>query len=303
MKQRPLDIAHGTIAEVLARARKALAGHGDGHNDEAIGDAEVLLRDTLGCTRAWLIAHSDESLPQHMLAPYLKRLRRRAAGQPIAYITGRREFWSLPLNITADVLIPRPDTELLVECALDLLPAHSTGTVCDLGTGSGAVALAIASERPLVHLIATDSSRPALRLARLNARQLAAAGRDHAPQFAAAHWLSAFADDSLDLVVSNPPYVRSNDPHLALGDLRFEPAGALVAGDDGLDDLRAIIEQAPRCLRQGGWIALEHGHDQGCAVRALLGANGFGQLRTHTDLAGHERVCHGQLPAVTQSGT
>jgi release factor glutamine methyltransferase len=303
----PLDIAHATVAAVLVAARNALietlVEHGHSDHDEARHDAEVLLRDTLGCSRAWLIAHSDELLPQASLAAFTARLRQRAAGHPIAYITGQREFWSLPLVINDDVLIPRADTELLVECALELLAEQSSQTVCDLGTGSGAVALAIASERPRATIIATDSSWPALRLAQHNAYQLRIALGEQQPQFIAARWLAAFADDSLHLVLGNPPYIRSDDPHLACGDLRFEPPQALAAGSDGLDDLRAIIAQAPRCLRASGAIALEHGHDQAHAVRALLAASGFTQIRTRSDLAGHQRVSLARHHLATQGST
>ena len=300
----PIAITHGTLADVLAAARSVLvqALVEPGHSDRAQAwhDAEVLLRGTLGCSRAWLISHSDDLLPMTALTPFIEQVRQRAAGQPIAYITGQREFWSLPLVITNDVLIPRADTELLVECALHLLPRQARRTVCDLGTGSGAVALAIASERPQATIIASDASLPALRLAQHNARQLVATLNGQQAHFIGARWLTAFANNSLHLIVGNPPYIRSDDPHLARGDLRFEPTRALASGIDGLDDLRAIIAQAPRCLRTDGWIALEHGHDQAHAVRALLSANAFTQIRTCTDLAGHERVslaCKSHRPA------
>ncbi|MFT5173958.1 MAG: release factor glutamine methyltransferase [Gammaproteobacteria bacterium] len=300
LKQPLIDIRHGTIAQVLDAARgglvRALVVHGDSERDEARHDAEVLLRETLGCSRSWLIAHGNDLLPKNALAPLIERLRRRAEGQPIAYITGQREFWSLPLAITNDVLIPRADTELLVECALALLPQQSKRTVCDLGTGSGAVALAIASERPQATIIASDASLPALKLAQHNARQLSATLSERQPHFIGTRWLAAFANDSLHLIVGNPPYIRSDDPHLARGDLRFEPLQALAAGLDGLDDLRAIIAEAPRCLRVDGWLALEHGYDQAHAVRALLAAQNFEQIRTCTDLAGHERVSLAHRP-------
>ena len=300
LNQPPINISHGTIAQVLNAARavleRALVEHGAGEREEARHDAEVLLRETLACSRSWLIAHSNEPLPKNTLTPLIERLRQRAEGQPIAYITGQREFWSLPLTITNDVLIPRADTELLVECALALLPKQSKRTVCDLGTGSGAVALAIASERPHATVIASDASLPALKIAQHNARQLSTTLGERRPHLIGARWLAAFANDSLHLIVANPPYIRSDDPHLARGDLRFEPLAALAAGLDGLDDLRAIIAEAPRCLRAGGWLALEHGYDQAHAVRALFAAQNFEQIRTCTDLAGHERVSLARTP-------
>ena len=291
-----IDIANGTIASVLAAARHALTQHAqhlDGQHSESHLEAEILLRDTLGCSRAWLFAHSTDPMPRHALAPFIERLHARAEGSPIAYITGEREFWSLPLSITADVLIPRADTELLVECALALLPVDAPRTIFEPGTGSGAVALAIASERPLARVIASDFSRAAVHLAQRNARQLAKEMANNAPVFITAHWLAAIGNKALDLLVSNPPYIRNDDPHLEQGDLRFEPRHALASGNDGLSDLRVLIEQAPRCLRSGGWIALEHGHDLGAAVRELLLANRFASISTRTDLAGHERVSLG----------
>lgn len=291
-----VDIANGTIASVLACARQALAQraqHDARQQSESHLEAEVLLRHTLGCSRAWLVAHSTDPMPRHALAPFIERLHARAEGRPIAYITGEREFWSLPLSITADVLIPRADTELLVECALELLPIDAPSTVFEPGTGSGAVALAMASERPLARIIASDFSPAAVHVAQRNARQLAKEMANNAPVFITAHWLAPIGRAALDLLVSNPPYIRNDDPHLERGDLRFEPRQALAGGNDGLSDLRIIIEQAPRCLRAGGWIALEHGHDQGAAVRELLLANGFATISTRTDLAGHERVSLG----------
>lgn len=287
----PIDIAHGTIASVLLAAREVLAQRAD--NQESHLEAEVLLRDTLDCSRAWLVANSTDPMPQQAMAPYIRRLNARLEGNPIAYITGEREFWSLPLSVCSDVLIPRADTELLVECALDLLPIDAPQCVFEPGTGSGAVALAIASERPLARIIASDISAAAVHLAQRNARRLASEIANDIPLFINASWLAPIADRSLDLLVSNPPYIRNDDPHLEQGDLRFEPRHALAGGDDGLSDLRAIIEQATRCLRTGGWIALEHGHDQGAAVCELLHSNGFTTISTRPDLAGHERVSLG----------
>jgi release factor glutamine methyltransferase len=270
------------ISSLLSEARTILSAT----SDEPAVDAQVLLCDTLDCTHAWLIAHGNEMIPDAALEVFSERIARRAGGEPIAYITGKREFWSIPLRITHDVLIPRADTELLVECALRLIPAIDACSICDLGTGSGAIALAIACERPHAQITATDISDTALRLARDNACQTTTTK----PTFIHSHWLDALDDHSFDVLLSNPPYIRCDDPHLSRGDLRFEPRTALAAGIDGLDDLRTIIEQAPRCMKTGAWLLLEHGYDQGSAVRKLLHENGFEQIETHRDLAGHERV-------------
>lgn len=290
----PIDIAHGTIASVLLAARKALAQCAD--NQEGHLEAEILLCDTLHCSRAWLVAHSTDAMPRQAMTPYISRLNARLDGEPIAYIVGEREFWSLPLSVSKDVLIPRADTELLVECALELLPVDAPQTVFEPGTGSGAVALAIASERPMARIIASDISPTVARLAQHNARRLDTEIANNQPLFVVASWLAPIADSCLDLLISNPPYIRNGDPHLGQGDLRFEPRQALASGDDGLHDLRALIEQAPRCLRSGGWIALEHGHDQGAAVRELLHTHGFTTISTRADLAGHDRVSLGTHP-------
>lgn len=254
-------------------------------------DAEVLVMHVTGLTRAQLITRAAEPLtpdPQSRLEALLAR---RARGEPIAYLTGAREFWSMELRVTPAVLIPRPETELLVEQALALIPKEAAWTLADLGTGSGAVALALARERPRCRVIATDASEAALAVARANAQRLGLRNIE----FRHGEWLAPLAGLTLDLVVSNPPYVADGDPHLDQGDLRFEPRAALVAGRDGLDALRTIAADARERLKPGGWLLLEHGQEQRLAVRGILQANHYCDLRCHTDLAGLDRVSVGRV--------
>ena len=253
-------------------------------------DAEVLLMHVTGLARTALITRAQEPLlPEHDERLHML-LTRRARGEPIAYLTGRREFWSLDLCVTPDVLIPRPETELLVEQALAHIPEDAEWTVADLGAGSGAIALAIATERPHCRLIATDSSAAALAVARANATRHGIAK----VEFRHGEWLKPLAGMRFDVIVSNPPYVRANDPHLTQGDVRFEPESALVAGADGLDAIRRIAVDALSCLRPGGWLLLEHGYDQAKAVRALLEIHGYDAVASCRDTAGHERVTAGR---------
>lgn len=277
---------------VAASLRALRAVIGTATPEPARFEAELLLRHALGCTRAWLIAHGEDLLPIAVHEHALALARRRARGEPIAYILGRREFWSLELEVGPQVLIPRAETELLVEQALTHLDHAAPQQVCELGTGSGAVALALASERPHARIVASDASPDALRIATANAARLAP-GRI---AFVAGSWLDPFAPDAFDLVVGNPPYVASGDAHLECGDLRFEPREALVSGADGLEAIRAIAASATRCLRARGWLALEHGARQGESVRTIFIAAGLADVRTQRDLAGHERVTQGRAP-------
>jgi release factor glutamine methyltransferase len=255
-------------------------------------DAEHLLAHLLGVGRAQLLAALEEPLPATACARYAALVERRAAGEPLAYLTGQREFWSLTLHVTPAVLVPRPESELLVERALTLVP-QSQATALDLGTGSGALAIALATERPHWRILATDRSSAALDVARDNSHVHACSN----VEFAAGEWLAALErEQRFDVIVSNPPYLASHDPALASDGLRHEPRTALVAPGDGLEDLRTIIQQAPAHLRAGGWLALEHGAAQGAAVRELLVARGFLHVRSHLDLAGHERVTEGAWP-------
>lgn len=281
------DTARSVLASLRALRGVLEAGLGE----DARFEAELLLRHVLGCSRAWLVAHGDDALAQPDHARALALATRRAEGEPIAYILGQREFWSLELSITPQVLVPRADTELLVERALAHLNDTAPARVCDLGTGSGAVAIALAVERPRARIIASDSSRAALRVAAANAARLAP-GRI---ELVAGHWLAPFAEHAFDLVVGNPPYVAAGDPHLRRGDLRFEPPGALIAGPHGLDAILAIAASAERCLRAQGHLALEHGAQQAAAVRAAFRDGGLVEVRSHRDLAGHERVTEGRV--------
>ncbi len=260
-------------------------------------EARALLERASGRRREWLLAHGDEPAQDGVAAAFRELARRRRAGEPVAYLCGAREFFGRRFEVSPAVLIPRPETELLVELALARAPAGAY--VLDLGTGSGAIAVSLACEREDLRVIATDACAEALAVARRNAQRLAptalACGR---LQLRAGDWWSALAhDERFDVVASNPPYVRAGDPHLREGDLRFEPQGALVAGDDGLDALRRIAEGAPHRLRPGGWLLLEHGHDQGGAVRALLDAAGLREVATARDAARLERVTAGRAPA------
>ncbi|MGO4702420.1 peptide chain release factor N(5)-glutamine methyltransferase [Dyella sp. 2RAB6] len=253
-------------------------------------DAEALLLHALDKPRAWLIAHDTDVLDDATRAAFEAMVARREAGEPVAYITGRRGFWSLELEVTAATLIPRPETELLVELALERLPPDRPCRVVDLGTGSGAIALAIAKERPRAEVSAVDLSMEALAVARDNAQRL---GLERV-RFVHGTWMTPLSGERFELVVSNPPYIEAADPHLEQGDLRFEPPGALASGADGLDAIREIVANAPAHLDPGGWLLLEHGWNQGAPVRALLQQAGYAEVFTATDLEGRERVSGGR---------
>ena len=254
-------------------------------------DAELLLAAALGKSRSYLHTWPEKIVSSEAALAFSDFLQRRRDGEPVAYILGQQGFWKLDLEVAPHTLIPRPDTELLVEAALELLSA-TPAQVLDLGTGSGAIALALASERPAWHVTAVDRVPQAVALAERNRQRL---GLDNATVLSS-HWFSALEGRRFHLIISNPPYIAANDPHLAQGDVRFEPASALVAGVDGLDDLRLIIVQAPAHLEGGGWLMLEHGYDQAEAVRELLSAQGFSEVHSRTDLGGHQRISLGRLP-------
>lgn len=252
-------------------------------------DAQLLLLQAIGrpeAGRAWLLAHDTDVLEPSRQDAYMQLCQRRLGGEPLAYIAGHKEFFGLRLAVDKRVLVPRPDTETLVEWALEILPVGSASQVIDLGTGSGAIALAIGKHRPDARVEAVDASAGAVEVARANAVAL---GVEVA--FRQASWLDA-THGRYDLIVSNPPYVREGDAHLAA--LVHEPRSALAAGPDGLDDIRAIIRQAPSHLRPGGWLLLEHGWDQSDAVRGLLAASGFGQVSSRRDIQGIQRCSGGQ---------
>jgi release factor glutamine methyltransferase len=256
-------------------------------------DAEWLLAHALGRPRSWLYAHADDTVDAGTRARFAELVERRAAGEPVAYLTRSRGFWNFDLRVTPDTLIPRSETELLVELALARLPETAGLRIADLGTGSGAIALALALERPRARVVATDISDAALAVARENAAALAI---DNV-RFGSGSWYSALDDAPFDLIASNPPYIADGDPHLAAGDLRFEPGSALASGHDGLDAIRAIVRDAPAHLGPGGWLLLEHGIAQGAAVRALLHEAGFVDVETARDLEDRERVTLGRRMA------
>lgn len=253
-------------------------------------DAEFLLAHVLERPRAWLYAHADSLLLPGQLEAFRALQARRLNGEPVAYLTGQRGFWSLDLQVTPDTLIPRPETERLVELALAFLHPGRPAAVLDLGTGSGAVALAIARERPFSQVTAVDISPAALAVAAANGRRLQLGN----VFFEHGDWFSSLGGRRFDVIVSNPPYIEDGDTHLAQGDLRFEPRLALASGPDGLDDIRLIAAQAGQHLLPGGWLLLEHGWQQGAAVRALLAAAGFVEVQTEPDLEGRDRVSLGR---------
>ena len=274
------------IDAALAETAQALATSTTGRLD-----AELLLAHVLDKPRSYLFTWPEQLLDGTQAAELRQLVSRRQAGVPVAYLIGQREFWHLTLKVTEATLIPRPDTELLVELALnpELLSwqePSATIQVADLGTGSGAIALALASERPHWDVVAIDKSPAALAVARENA----ANNRIMNTRFVEGCWCSPLTQNTMSLIVSNPPYIADGDPHLKEGDVRFEPISALTSGIDGLEDIRQIAEQALPCLVPGGWLLLEHGYDQGAKVQTILAQAGYTQIRTEADLAGHDRV-------------
>ena len=274
-----------TIAEALREAIESLP---DGMDRT---DAEYLLAHVLEKPRVWLYAHADDELAPPHWEVFRGLQARRKAGEPVAYLTGQRGFWSLDLQVTPDTLIPRPETERLVELALAFLHPGRPAAVLDLGTGSGAVALAIASERPLSQVTAVDISLAALAVTAANGRRL----RLGNVIFEHGDWFSSLGGRRFDVIVSNPPYIEDGDTHLAQGDLRFEPRSALAAGAYGLDDIRVIVRGAPRHLLPGAWLLVEHGWNQGASVRGLLETAGFTEVITEPDLEGRDRVSLGRM--------
>lgn len=260
-------------------------------------DARLLLREASGCSAATLIGFPERELSTEAAQRYADWLDRRESGEPVAYLLGEREFYGRMFRVTPDTLIPRPDTELLVELSLRLLgegarvpSQQSNARILDLGTGTGAIAISLALECAHANVTAIDASAAALAVARDNAGKLKASLR-----LLHGNWFEPVAQERFDLIVSNPPYIAVGDVHLGQGDVRFEPLSALVAGADGLDDIRHIVSTTPLHLNAGGWLLLEHGYDQASAVRALLSARGFAEVQSWKDLAGIERVSGGAL--------
>ncbi len=274
-----IDIG-ATLKAAIARLAPA--------SPSARADAEILLAHVLRCSRASLAGRSAETLAPEPAVDFDRLIERRTEGRPVAYLTGVQEFWSLRLQVTSEVLIPRPETELLVEWAIELLNPRPGKRIADLGTGSGAVALAMATEWPDAKIVAMDASAAALKTAQTNARTLQLKNIDYVQ---ADFETFLRHGDAYDLIVSNPPYVAQDDPHLAA--LAFEPRHALVSGKDGLDALSQIIAAAPARLKAGSWLLLEHGAGQGAAVRALMHQAGLALVETRRDLAGHERASGG----------
>jgi release factor glutamine methyltransferase len=271
------------IQELLAEGRAQLVNRPVGRLE-----AEILLGEALGVSRAWLYANPEQIPVPQQGAKFLELVMRRKNGEPIAYLTGSREFWSLPLKVTPAVLIPRPETELLVETVLAFIPGNAAWRIADLGTGSGAIALAIARERPLCEIHATEYSKSALKVARENRRAIAP-GR---VSFHLGSWLAPL-EGKFSLLVSNPPYIASDDPHLQQGDCRFEPGDALTPGRDAMAAIRHIASESLHYLAAGGMLAFEHGYDQGPAARQMLVELGYRDVDTRKDLEMRERVTSG----------
>ena len=287
-----LAAAAARLAVGRHRAGGEIEGVADGldaHRSITHPEAEILLGFVLDKKRTQLRLHPEAPLSPEAVARFASLIERRVAGEPIAYLTGRREFWSLDLLVTPDTLIPRPESEHLVEAALELIDPGESARIADIGTGAGPVALAIASERGQTRVLATDRSPAALDIARKNARR---SGIQNV-SFAIADSCTALKNACWSVIVSNPPYIAIDDPHLLAQDLSFEPREALVAGSQGLDMLARLAREAPARLVAGGWLALEHGWQQGEDVRRLLAENGFSGIETRRDLAGHERITSG----------
>ena len=273
-----------TVGQLLAAAARRLPG------DEPRAEAERLLAHALGVGPTWLYTHRDDVPPAEKVAGFERLLDRRLAGEPIAYLIGHRGFWRFDLAVTPATLIPRPETERLVELALERLPEGRPLRVADLGTGTGAIALAMAFERPLAQVVATDASAAALAIAQGNAMALGLSR----VEFREGDWFGPLAGERFDLIASNPPYIARDDAHLTQGDLRFEPASALASGEDGLDDIRRIAADAPAHLHDGAWLLVEHGWDQGAAVREIFANAGLEEIETVQDWEWRDRVTLGR---------
>ncbi|MFW5442921.1 MAG: peptide chain release factor N(5)-glutamine methyltransferase [Methylococcaceae bacterium] len=273
------------IETILATATKRLQAS----SDSAALDAEVLLCHIMDKPRSHLRAWPEKKLLPQQSAQFLQLLNKREQGMPIAYITRNREFWSRNFTVTPDVLIPRPDTELLIELSLKLLTNHSNVRLLDLGTGSGIIAITLAAEIPTIEVIATDLSDKALNIAKQNAKT----HQINNIHFIQSYWFNDIAPSQFDLIISNPPYIEHNDPHLSQGDLRFEPACALIADEQGLKDIKTLCKQACDFLKPGGTLLIEHGCNQQLAVQTIFNSFDYHNVKTYTDLSGNPRVTTG----------
>jgi len=280
-----LETAGITLSQALQQAIVVL-----GNNSDARQDAEILLCHVLNCAPVKLITATAQILTAEQQKHYQQLLDARVAGQPVAHLLGRRGFWDLELMVTGDTLIPRPDTECLVAQALTKMPLQAR--CADLGTGSGAIALALAKQRPDSFWLASDFSQQALTVAKTNATNYQLSN----VQFVGGHWATMIAPETLDMLVSNPPYIADDDPHLDQGDLRFEPRSALASGPDGLQDIRQIVLQAWTVLKKDGWLMIEHGWQQSAVVQDLFKVAGFIAITGHQDFGGQDRVVVGQKP-------
>jgi len=277
------------LNQILKSAQKALSAALLMDATEVMLDVRLLMQKTLNVDHAWLMSHGDAQLSPAQIQAFNHLLDRRINGEPMAYILGAREFYGLELKTTSATLIPRPDTETLVDAALEKIAPNMALKVLDMGTGTGAIALALASQRAQTKITAVDFSLEALKVAQENAETLQLAN----VRFIQSHWFDGLTNHMFDVIVSNPPYIAKDDVHLQQGDLRFEPLSALASGVDGLDDIRVIVANAPKYLHENAWLMLEHGYDQAAAVATLMASAGFKNICHVNDLAGIERVTMG----------
>lgn len=277
-----------TIKTILAHAANTLTSH----SDSPLLDAEVLLGFVLGKPRTYLRAWCDVTLTDEQLTAFAVLIKQRRQGIPIAYLTGTREFWSRDFRVTPDVLIPRPDTELLIELSLELIPNNQAVKLIDLGTGSGIIAVTLAAERPNIHVTAVDAGLAALAVAKHNAQHHQLTNIE----FYQSDWFSNVPNTLFDLVISNPPYINPDDEHLQQGDVRFEPKTALIAENQGLSDIQIIADTARSYLKPAGHLLIEHGYNQAPQVQAIFNALAYDKVQSYRDLSGQPRVTYAQKP-------
>jgi release factor glutamine methyltransferase len=282
-------MSSSSIQAILQHHSKQLEAALNLDSKSARIEVQCLLQAVMQVNRAYLLTHPEQPLNADQHARYMALLERRLGGEPIAYLLGEREFYGLTFKVSPATLIPRPETELLVDLALQRIPQHGAFRVLDLGTGSGAIALSIAHARPNAEVVAVDASAAALEVAQFNAQRLSLGN----VRLLRSDWYSALQGESFDMIVSNPPYIAAGDAHLVQGDVRFEPSSALVSGTDGLEGIRRICAQAKAHLKSKGWLLFEHGYDQAAPVRALLQQAGFEEIFSARDLSGIERVSGG----------